>query len=92
MQKPPRFELYDLETDPYEFRNLADEPAHAEKLAELQKQLAAWRKQTRDPLLDPYILQRLKTEVESIPSKKAGKNHKWQYPDCFLPGMRALSQ
>jgi len=92
MQKPPRFELYDLETDPYEFRNLADEPAHAEKLAELQKQLAAWRKQTRDPLLDPHILQRLKTEVESIPSKKAGKNHKWQYPDCFLPGMRALSQ
>ena len=79
MEKPPRFELYDLERDPHEFHNLADEPGHAEKLAELREQLAAWRRRTRDPLLHPETLQRLKTEVESVASKQAARKHDWGY-------------
>ncbi len=88
MERPPRFELYDLKKDPHEFRNLTGERAHAKKLAELKAQLAAWRKQTADPLLNPEILQRLKTEVESIPSKKAGKKHDWAYPRYFFSDKR----
>ena len=84
MEQPPRFELYDLERDPYEFRNLAGEPGHAEKLAELRGQLAAWRKRTCDPLLNPDTLQRLKAEVESVTSKKAARKHDWGYPEYFF--------
>jgi len=36
--------LYDLEKDPYEVKNLAGDPAHAEKLAELRGRLQSWVK------------------------------------------------
>ncbi len=45
----PRFELYDLDADPDELHNLADDPQHAKRFAELQDKLKAWQKQTRDP-------------------------------------------
>lgn len=45
----PRHELYDLEADPGETRNLAGEAAHATTLAELQAKVRAFQKQTRDP-------------------------------------------
>ena len=32
MERPPRWELYDLKTDPFEWRNLADDPARAKDL------------------------------------------------------------
>jgi N-sulfoglucosamine sulfohydrolase len=48
----PREALYDLLFDPVESHNLADEPAHAGVLAELQGRLDAWMADTDDPLLD----------------------------------------
>ena len=41
--RKPVEELYDLETDPHEVRNLAGDPAHAAKLAELRAALTAWQ-------------------------------------------------
>jgi N-sulfoglucosamine sulfohydrolase len=38
----PREELFDLETDPHEQRNLASDPQHAERLATLRAELNAW--------------------------------------------------
>ncbi len=35
-------ELFDLEADPHEIRNLADDPAHAERRATLARELDAW--------------------------------------------------
>ena len=84
MEKPPRYELYDLQADPYEFRNLANSPDHAAACAELQQALAAWRQETEDPLLDPVNLQRLTAEVTSVQSKAAGKELGWGYPDYFF--------
>jgi N-sulfoglucosamine sulfohydrolase len=84
MEKPPRYELYDLQADPYEFRNLADSPGHAAACAELQQALAAWREETKDPLLDPENLRRLTAEVTSVKSKAAGKELGWGYPDYFF--------
>ena len=49
MERPPRYELYDLQADPYEFRNLADSPDHAAALAELRQTLAAWRRGDKRP-------------------------------------------
>lgn len=70
MRQPPEFELYDLASDPYEWRNLADDPRHAGTLHELQFQLARWRDETRDPLLNHDHLLRLKREID----------------DCFVDG------
>jgi N-sulfoglucosamine sulfohydrolase len=47
----PQFELYDLEQDPDELHNLAGDPGHAELLAELQRKLRDFQRQTGDPWL-----------------------------------------
>jgi arylsulfatase A-like enzyme len=44
-------ELYDLESDPYELVNLADDPAHREMRVRLSRALAGWMQETDDPLL-----------------------------------------
>lgn len=45
----PKFELYDLKNDPWETTNLADSPAHAARLKQLQTQLHEWQKGSKDP-------------------------------------------
>ena len=45
--RPPE-ELYDVTSDPHEIKNLADDPAYAEKLAELRGRLETWMEQTND--------------------------------------------
>ncbi|MDQ1255936.1 MAG: N-sulfoglucosamine sulfohydrolase, partial [Candidatus Hydrogenedentes bacterium] len=45
----PAFELYDLDNDPDEVRNLADDPAYAGELARLQEKLKAFQQRTEDP-------------------------------------------
>lgn len=47
----PREELYELETDPHELRNLAGEPAWASAQAELRERLRNWMGETGDPWL-----------------------------------------
>lgn len=47
----PRFELYDLKKDHAEINNLADNPEHAELLAELQSKLKQFQHDTDDPWL-----------------------------------------
>ncbi|MFN4259281.1 MAG: sulfatase [Gemmataceae bacterium] len=48
-EKPrPRVELYDLEKDPWEFHNLADNPKYAALVKELETVLDQWRKETGD--------------------------------------------
>ncbi|MDN5709929.1 MAG: sulfatase [Planococcus sp. (in: firmicutes)] len=45
-------ELYHLESDPLEQKNLASEQAHQEVLRELREKVANWMERTKDPLLD----------------------------------------
>ena len=45
-----RWQLFDLNTDPLELANLADDPAHVARFTELRKQLETWRKALGDPL------------------------------------------
>jgi N-sulfoglucosamine sulfohydrolase len=44
-----RFELYDLENDPHEVKNLADDPQHRDTLDRMKAKLKAFQKQTKDP-------------------------------------------
>jgi arylsulfatase A-like enzyme len=51
-ERRPSVELYDLILDPMEMRNLAEDPEHANVLAELSRRLEEWMADTADPLLD----------------------------------------
>ncbi|MFW6161545.1 MAG: sulfatase [Planctomycetota bacterium] len=50
----PRFELYDLQADPDETRNLADDPAHADLVQAFCEKLRAFQEQTHDPWLHKW--------------------------------------
>ncbi len=53
----PAEELYDLEKDPHEVNNVADDPDYREILAELRQKTHEFREYTRDPwlILDNYV-------------------------------------
>ena len=44
-----QWELYDIQNDPEELKNLAYDPSYLEVLASMQKQLEEWRSVTADP-------------------------------------------
>lgn len=50
-QHRPAEELYDLRTDPYELKNIAEEPSRKELLTALRNRLKEWMKKQGDPLL-----------------------------------------
>ena len=77
MKQPPKYELYDLEMDPFEFKNLAEDLAHAETLGRLKAELTSWQKRTGDALEDPAVAQKLFSMIrESGISKKKALNYK----------------
>ena len=47
----PEFELYDIENDPHELKNLAADPAQSKQLEELKSRLMKKLKETNDPWL-----------------------------------------
>ena len=59
MKEPPLYELYDLQSDPFEFKNLADNPVHAMTRAQLIQALMLWQKDTEDPLKHPKLAHKL---------------------------------
>ena len=61
--EPPEFELYDLEQDPWEFRNVAGNPDHAEVEQRLKSALETWRQETDDPTLDPDFHDEIKQQL-----------------------------
>lgn len=50
----PAFELYRIDTDPNESKNLADDPAHAEVLRRYQEKLKAFQKEYGDPWIQKW--------------------------------------
>jgi arylsulfatase A-like enzyme len=47
-----RLQLFHLETDPWELKNLAEEPRHETARRRLLETLRAWQKEMGDPLLN----------------------------------------
>ena len=84
MRKPPRYQLYDLDQDPHEFKNLAADPRYAVVLKDLSQRLTNWRTKTNDPLLDKSKLKRLTREVQSVTKKSVAKKRAWNYPQYLL--------
>ena len=50
-QRPAAEQLYDLIFDPNECRNLAEDPALRDVLADMRARLDRWMRETQDPLL-----------------------------------------
>jgi N-sulfoglucosamine sulfohydrolase len=72
--KQPREQLYDLMFDPHETHNLADDPRHAEALADMRGRLDQWMNRTDDILLrDEYpVLPGLKNTPSDVYSPGEG--------------------
>ncbi len=70
---PRRVELYDLQEDPDEFKNLAGDTAYADIEKRLLGQLQAWREETSDPLLDADTLAKLTDLHDKLKAEKAGR-------------------
>ncbi len=61
---PPRYELYDLEQDPGEWQNLADDPTYAAEKRRLIQALTDWQQRTADPFrvqqhVDDFVAEQL---------------------------------
>ena len=59
MKRPPLYELYDLQKDPYEFNNMADEPSLAKTRSRLVAELKRWQKESGDALKHRSAARRL---------------------------------
>lgn len=66
-QHRPEEELYDLQSDPYELKNLADQASYAPIKAQLRKELDRWMRQQGD--------EGNATEMKAI--ERQGPNRKW---------------
>ncbi|MHC4191366.1 MAG: sulfatase family protein [Planctomycetota bacterium] len=88
-RQPPEFELYDLQNDPWEFHNLAEDTRYTEQLIHLKKRLAEWQEETNDPLRYTHILAKFTAENDATMTsgkyirKKSGQ---WKYPKYFFEG------
>ena len=92
MASPPEYELYDLAADPYEFSNIASDPAHQDAFERLKARLQQWRVQTNDPFLDPANTARLKAEIEStLKNGKYERPEGWNYNASLAPSKPASS-
>lgn len=67
-------ELFDLQTDPQETRNLADSPRYADVRRKLETALQNWRAKRADPLLDSARLQRWKEAAARWAKQSPNRN------------------
>ena len=85
--------MYDLETDPDEWHNLADDPDYAEIKSRLISALEKWRRETRDPFLDEDNLESFVAEQlanRDLGYRKA-RDFRWSYLDVFPKWRKAFT-
>ncbi len=87
MERPAEYELYDLESDPYEFTDLVDSTKHEEVFYRLKDELAQWQEDTDDPMRQRENVYRLKAEIDAC-IEEGGEASKAKldltYPDYFF--------
>jgi N-sulfoglucosamine sulfohydrolase len=83
-RRPNPIEIFDLETDPNEFNDLAGTQEGIAIRDRLLPVLQAWREETKDPLLDPNRLARLVEEDLHTTGLSGGHQKpefRWEYLD-----------
>ena len=92
-KNPPKYELYDLENDPYEFKNLSENPDYKDVVDKLVSTLETWQMKTKDPMADPITFARFNREIDSINTLYPDhtytkqKDFEWSYPDYFMENL-----
>ncbi|QDU15894.1 Choline-sulfatase [Gimesia maris] len=83
--QPPRYELYDLQQDPCEWNNLAEDPDYTMVKTRLINALTKLQQQTRDPFLDPANLEAfVKEQLNNRDMKyRKQRDFRWSYIDSF---------
>ena len=76
---PPQLQLYDLQNDPGEFYDLANEPEYEKIRTELFERIKKWQEDTDDPLRFPEKLNALTIEHDTILTSRHRNN--WLYPE-----------
>lgn len=66
----PKEELYDLKADPYEMKNLADDPAFSKQLVEMRRDVDQWIEETGDK---GAIDESLTVDIDAL------KKEKWNW-------------
>ena len=69
---PPEYELYDLQSDPWEFDDLSESGDHVDTLHRLKQALLDWREETADPLLAPEGMVAMAQVAEEILQRQDG--------------------
>jgi N-sulfoglucosamine sulfohydrolase len=82
----PQVELYDLASDPHEWRNRADDLELAGVKTRLLQAMEDWQTRMEDPLQDPEKLVKLTAEhAGAVPEYRARRQYQWQYVDYMRP-------
>lgn len=76
--QPPKIQLYDLQNDPWEFRDLSSDSRFARVKERLLSELCNWQIQTDDPFRFPEKLHDLTAEHDTL--KTWRRKNDWQYP------------
>lgn len=84
-EHPPRYELYDLEHDPWELTNLAESAGHQEIKNRMIGALEDWQFRTRDPFSDQsmvkdYVAEQL-SQLEN--AYREDEDFRWEHIDNF---------
>lgn len=83
MATPPKYELYDLESDPYEWNNLFGNPDYGAISNRLRVTLEEWQRETGDPMISVQVAQRFFDEVRATNEEKVAIHYS-KYMDPLL--------
>lgn len=72
----PAEELYDVQNDPFEMNNLADDPAYRDVKARLERELDRWCREVGDPGVELDTVKALQASRDLVRQQRAPKKKK----------------